>query len=73
MKYEEFRDSIAGLLRARPKGATWVELKERLRLPQRTACPTWIRRKEGEVGLQRIRGPTGMVWRVPSRKGARDD
>ena len=68
MKYEQFRDSIAQYLQSHPQGVTWPELKDRLGLPQRTACYTWVYRMEEDVGLLREPSPKGMVWRVPTGK-----
>ncbi|MDE1822400.1 MAG: hypothetical protein KGJ23_08895 [Euryarchaeota archaeon] len=71
MKYEEFRDAITIHLRLHRRGATWADLKEGLGLPQRTACPTWVRRMEEEVGLRREHGPDGMIWQIRAKKGGR--
>jgi hypothetical protein len=71
MRYEEFRDRIRAHLKDRPDGATWPELKARLKLPQRTACYSWVYRMQDEIGLKRTRGPQGSLWtlRKPPRSG----
>ena len=65
MRYVEFRDAIHQALRRVPAGLTWVELKGRLKLPYKTACPEWVRQLEQEIGLVRERGAgRGLTWRV---------
>jgi hypothetical protein len=72
MRYIEFRDSIHGYLRLHPEGATWKELKSKLRLSYKIPCPTWVHRLEEETGLSRSSGPHGKVWRlVPGKQKRR--
>ncbi len=52
MKYTEFRNVILEELRIHVDGFTWKELKERLSLPYKTPCPTWIKQLETEAGLE---------------------
>ena len=69
MRFERFQDVVSGYLRGRPEGATWSELRSALGLPYVRPCPTWVYRMEQEIGLERSRGPNGMVWRLgPSRR-----
>lgn len=65
MRYEEFKKAIRDELSANPAGFTWVELRERLALPYKQPCPTWVKWLEREIGLTRARnsGPA-YVWRV---------
>jgi len=65
MRYEEFRDAVAGELRANRDGLTWAQLKRRLRLPYRTPCYEWLARMEKDVGLTREPGEgRAYVWTV---------
>lgn len=70
MRYDQFRDAVRGFLRDRPGGATWVELREGLKLPYRTPCYTWIYRMEDEAGLRRSHGRRGKVWTLVEPPGA---
>ena len=66
MRYVEFRDRIRKELRENPVGLTWAELRQRLDLPYRQPCPTWVRRMEEESGLVRAKGSgRAFVWKVP--------
>jgi len=68
MRFTEFQDGIFDELRRTPAGLTWRELRDRLRLPYRTPCPTWVARLEGE-GLVRVPGPgRALVWKVAKRR-----
>jgi hypothetical protein len=64
MKYAEFRDTVQEYLRSHRNGATWKELKSKLRLSYTIPCPTWVHRLETEIGLSRSKGPRGMIWTV---------
>jgi hypothetical protein len=65
MRYLEFRNAIEEKLLQNPDGLTWAELKERLDLPYKRPCPTWVRRMEEESGLSRARGAgRAYVWRI---------
>jgi hypothetical protein len=65
MRYVEFKELIVQELVEHPKGFTWVELKDRLDLPNDRPCPTWIQRMEGEIGLTRVReSGRAYVWKV---------
>jgi hypothetical protein len=65
MKYTEFRDTIASVLKANPSGQTWQELKRDLNLPYQKPCPEWIAQLELESGLERRekRG-NALVWKL---------
>jgi len=68
MRYVEFRDAICHELGRRSDGLTWCELRDRLALPYRTPCPTWVRRLEVESGLKRRRGQgRALVWTIARR------
>ena len=71
MRYHEFRARILTFLRSQHEGATWKELRARLRLSYKTPCYTWIYRMEEEDGLRRVHGPRGMIWRVERKKAER--
>jgi hypothetical protein len=71
MKYSEFRETVQRYLRSHRGGATWKELKSKLRLSYSIPCPTWVHRLETEIGLTRSRGPAGMIWTVPPRSKPR--
>ncbi len=62
MRYIDFRTQVEQELRANPDGLTWLQLKERLSLPYKQPCYTWISQMEAEIGLTRRRQPGGMVW-----------
>ncbi len=63
MRYEDFRDKIQTELHRDSIGCTWVELRNRLKLPYDRPCPEWTKRLEGEIGLQRVPGEgRAMVW-----------
>jgi hypothetical protein len=68
MRYAEFRDVIREELRRNPAGLTWVQLRDRLRLPYDRPCPTWTRQLEQEIGLSRAKGASrALVWKVVGR------
>ena len=65
MRYVEFRDSIRKELRRRRRGLTWVELRERLKLPYERPCPEWVKQLEKEIGLRRVKGEgKAYAWMV---------
>ena len=67
MRYEEFRDEIRDELAASPEGLTWAELRERRALPYDRPCPTWVRRLEDEIALERAPGAgRAYVWTLGS-------
>jgi len=73
MRYVDFRDTIREELLWNPEGLTWKELKERLELPYKTPCPTWISRLEQEIGLSRARGSgRAYVWTVRGKARGRE-
>jgi hypothetical protein len=71
MRYVEFRDTVQDYLRSHRNGATWKELKSKLRLSYTIPCPTWVHSLETEIGLSRSKGPRGMIWTVPLRRKTR--
>jgi len=71
MRYVEFRDSIRSYLRSHREGATWKELKTKIGLPYDIPCPTWVHRMESEIGLARVSGTGGKVWKLHPRKDRR--
>jgi hypothetical protein len=67
MRYVDFRDFIFEELRKNPKGLTWKELKENLKLPYKRPCQTWIGQLEEDIGLSREKGDgRALVWKVKS-------
>ncbi|MBC8478016.1 MAG: hypothetical protein ISR91_02655 [Candidatus Delongbacteria bacterium] len=67
MRYVDFREMVLAELHRHPAGFTWLELKQRLDLPYRQACPTWVKRLEDEDSLVRAPGATrALIWRVLS-------
>jgi hypothetical protein len=65
MRYVEFVLLIEEELLNNPGGLTWVELKERLDLPYKQPCPTWVGRMERENRLSRSRGSgRAYVWTI---------
>jgi hypothetical protein len=65
MRYVDFRDAIFKELKKNPKGMTWKELKNQLKLPYETPCQTWIGQLEEDIGLYRVKeGGRALIWRV---------
>ena len=64
MSYEEFRDRIEETLKAEPKGLTWTEIKERLKLPQKVPNNLWVRLMEEDIGLIREDESGRTIWRL---------
>jgi hypothetical protein len=62
--YERFRDSIRQELASEPEGLTWSEIRKRLSLDQKVPNNVWVRRMERDIGLLRVKGPTGTRWRA---------
>jgi hypothetical protein len=70
MRYVEFRNAIMKELVENRAGLTWAELKERLNLPYKQACPEWVKRMEVEDGLSRAReAGRAYVWSVGPEHG----
>ena len=69
MTYNEFRDSIAEVLRSSPKGLSWTEIKEKLELPQKVPNNLWVRTMENDVGLLRALDQSSgkTIWRLKSQ------
>ncbi len=66
MTYEDFRGKIVQLLKLKPSGVSWTDIRERLKLPQKVPNNLWVRTMEQEVGLIReFDYHTGkMMWRL---------
>jgi hypothetical protein len=65
MKFIEFRDAIQQELIANPAGFTWVQLRDRLSLPYKRPCQTWVAQLEKEIGLNReTRLHSALIWQV---------
>ena len=64
MRYVDFRDTIEAELRRHPDGLTWMQLKEKLKLPYSSPCCTWVGRLEEEIGLCRDRSGRSLNWKV---------
>jgi hypothetical protein len=64
MRYTEFRTAIHEELKQSPDGRTWAQLRDSLGLPYKTPCYNWIARMEEEIGLFRMHGPKGTVWKL---------
>jgi len=68
MRYKEFKILIQNELLQCPDGLTWVELRDRLKLPYTQPCQTWIYWLEDEIGLTRGRGMNrAYVWKIPGK------
>ena len=65
MTYLEFRDKIRARLEITPDGLEWKQLREKLNLPSKHACPEWTKSLEKDIGLVRVKG-TGraLVWKI---------
>ena len=64
MTYEEFKDKINEALQYNDKGMTWTELRAFLKLDQVVPNNKWVRLLEKDIGLLRLKGTDGVVWRV---------
>ncbi len=64
MQYQEFRDAVEAVLRERPDGASWAEIRELASLPQRVPFNGWVRRLERDIGLKRVSSQRGKLWRL---------
>lgn len=66
MSYEEFKGKIFEILKTEPKGLSWTDIKNRLRLPQKVPNNLWVRMMERDIGLVRkLDAKTAKtIWRV---------
>ncbi len=65
MRYFDFRSKILSELQSNPDGLTWSELKQRLDLPYKKPCPTWIGQMEKDNGLKRVKGSgRAYLWKI---------
>jgi len=65
MRYVDFREMIRNELQNNPKGSTWAELKESLKLSYSKPCPTWVKNMEREIGLVRFKGSgRALLWNL---------
>jgi hypothetical protein len=65
MSYEDFRDKIAGVLRAARKPLTWTEVRTQAALPQAFPNNQWVHRMEKDIGLSRRRERDGIIhWEL---------
>jgi hypothetical protein len=62
--YEQFMRKVETILKAKPAGLTWTEIKKELNLPQRVPNNKWVRQMETDIGLTRTMGNKGMLWRI---------
>jgi len=67
MSYLDFKERVASLLNAEPKGLSWTEIRERLALPQKVPNNLWVRMMEKDIGLLRqLDNKTAkVIWKVP--------
>lgn len=67
MTYELFRDTVKAVLTSGPDvGMTWTEVRTRAKLAQVFPNNQWVRRMEGDIGLQRERDAHGIMhWNLP--------
>lgn len=65
MSYEDFRDKIAGVLKAAGKPLTWTEIRTQAALPQTFPNNQWVHRMEKDIGLTRRREKDGIIhWEL---------
>lgn len=65
MSYEDFRDKIAGVLKAAAKPLTWTEIRTQAALPQAFPNNQWVHRMEKDIGLTRRRETDGIIhWEL---------
>jgi hypothetical protein len=65
MKYETFKSLIESELQKNPEGMIWSELREKLSLPYKTPCPTWVRQLEEDTELIRTKGKgRALIWKI---------
>lgn len=71
MTYIEYKTGIQRHLQSHPRGATWQELRDILKLPYERPCPEWTRRLEREIGLVRRKGcGRSLQWTLYSSSAA---
>lgn len=70
MTYKEFRDKIEGLLKTKPEGLTWTDIRNTLKLPQKVPNNLWVKMMERDIGLSRELNPqiAKKIWRLPTSK-----
>jgi hypothetical protein len=65
MSYEDFRDKIAGVLKAAGKPLTWTEVRTQAALPQAFPNNQWVHKMEKDIGLTRRREKDGIIhWEL---------
>jgi antitoxin component of MazEF toxin-antitoxin module len=66
MSYEEFRERISEILKTEPRGISWTEIRDRLKLPQKVPNNLWVRMMEKDIGLVRkLDNRTAKtIWRL---------
>jgi len=67
MSYEEFRERISEILKRKPEGLSWTEIRDRLKLPQKVPNNLWVRMMEKDIGLVRTldNKTAKTIWRLP--------
>jgi len=67
MSYEEFRERILETLKREPKGLSWTEVRDRLKLPQKVPNNLWVRMMEKDIRLVRTldNKTAKTIWRLP--------
>ena len=67
MSYEDFRERISGILKRKPEGLSWTEIRDRLKLPQKVPNNLWVRMMEKDIGLVRTldNKTAKTIWRLP--------
>lgn len=68
MPYEEFRERILAILKTKPEGLSWTEIRSILALSQKVPNNLWVRMMEKDVNLIRnLDHKTGKtLWRIGS-------
>ena len=64
MEYEEFRVAVEAVLRKKPAGASWAEIRQLAGFPQRVPFNGWVRRLERDIGLIRLKNRGKTTWRL---------
>lgn len=62
LTYEEFKNSIKNILERHPSGLTWSQIRDKLNYSQNFPNNKWVRKLEEDIGLNRIKRGSNMLW-----------
>ena len=65
LSYEKFKDKVKSLLKDRPNGLTWTELRKIGDFSQKVPNNKWVKKLEEDIQLVRLRDRNrGIVWKL---------